>query len=49
MIIATESLLRRVAAPTEDQIRGALSHNLCRCGTHIEILRAVRRAAGGLS
>jgi len=49
MIIATESLLRRVAAPTEDEIRGALSHNLCRCGTHIEILRAVRRAAGGLS
>jgi aerobic-type carbon monoxide dehydrogenase small subunit (CoxS/CutS family) len=25
--------------------RSALSHNLCRCGTHIEILRAVRRAA----
>jgi nicotinate dehydrogenase subunit A len=45
MIIATEGLLRRVRAPTEDQIRGALSHNLCRCGTHVEILRAVRRAA----
>ena len=48
MIIATESLLRRVAAPTEDQIRGALSHNLCRCGTHLEILAAVRLAADEL-
>jgi nicotinate dehydrogenase subunit A len=45
MIMATEGLLRRNSAPTEDEIRGALSHNLCRCGTHIEILRAVRRAA----
>jgi len=49
MIIATEGLLRRNAAPSEADIRGALSHNLCRCGAHIEILRAVRRAAGGLS
>lgn len=45
MIIATEGLLRRVPVPTEAQIRAALSHNLCRCGTHVEILRAVRRAA----
>jgi nicotinate dehydrogenase subunit A len=45
MIIAAEGLLRRVPAPTEAEIRNALSHNLCRCGTHVEILRAVRRAA----
>ncbi len=45
MIIAAEALLRRVAAPTDAQIRGELRHNLCRCGTHVEILRAVRRAA----
>ena len=45
MIIATEGLLRRLSAPTEAEIRNALSHNLCRCGTHIEILHAVRRAA----
>jgi nicotinate dehydrogenase subunit A len=49
MIVATESLLRRRAAPTEAEIRGALSHNLCRCGTHVEILRAVRRAANGVA
>jgi nicotinate dehydrogenase subunit A len=45
MIIATESLLRRVPHPTEQQIRDELSHNLCRCGTHMEILAAIRRAA----
>ncbi len=45
MIIATEALLRRVPHPTEAQIRRELQHNLCRCGTHIEILAAVRRAA----
>jgi len=45
MIMATEALLRRLPSPSEAQIRAALSHNLCRCGTHIEILRAVRRAA----
>jgi len=47
MIIATEALLRRIPRPDEAEIRGALSHNLCRCGTHVEILRAVRRAACG--
>jgi nicotinate dehydrogenase subunit A len=45
MIIATEGLLRRVGQPTERQIRDELAHNLCRCGTHMEILAAVRRAA----
>lgn len=45
MIIAVEALLRRDPAPTERVIRAALDHNLCRCGTHIEILRAARRAA----
>ena len=45
MIIATEALLRRVPHPTEAQIRRELQHNLCRCGTHLEILAAVRRAA----
>ncbi|MCK8783088.1 (2Fe-2S)-binding protein [Roseomonas sp. NAR14] len=45
MIMATEALLRRHPRPDEAQIRAALSHNLCRCGTHVEILRAARRAA----
>jgi nicotinate dehydrogenase subunit A len=44
MIIATVALLRRQPRPSEEQVCAALSHNLCRCGTHLEILQAVRRA-----
>ena len=45
MMMATAALLRRHPQPSDAQARAALSHNLCRCGTHIEILAAVRRAA----
>jgi nicotinate dehydrogenase subunit A len=45
MIIATAALLRRDPAPNEKTIREALARHLCRCGTHVEILAAVRRAA----
>ncbi|MGE0716889.1 MAG: 2Fe-2S iron-sulfur cluster-binding protein, partial [Alphaproteobacteria bacterium] len=31
--------------PTEEQIKAALADNLCRCGTHLRIVRAVKRAA----
>ena len=44
MIMTTKALLDRNPDPTEEQIRRALSANLCRCGTHLEILAAVRRA-----
>jgi nicotinate dehydrogenase subunit A len=44
MIIATVSLLNRNADPDEAEIREALRHHLCRCGTHMEILAAARRA-----
>lgn len=45
MIMSTVALLSRQPRPTEAQVRDALSHNLCRCGTHLEILEAVRLAA----
>ena len=45
MIMMTVSLLAHTPAPTEQQIRDALSANFCRCGTHVEIIRAVQRAA----
>ena len=45
MVMSTVALLRRVPHPTDAQARAALSHNLCRCGTHLEILAAVQRAA----
>ena len=46
MIMQSAALLARNAKPTEDQIRQELAANLCRCGTHIRIVRAVKRAAG---
>jgi nicotinate dehydrogenase subunit A len=45
MIMQSAALLRRTPKPTEDQIRQELAANLCRCGTHLRILRAVMRAA----
>ena len=45
MIVATTALLRRNPSPDEATIRRALAGHLCRCGAHVEILDAVRRAA----
>lgn len=47
MIIATVALLRRNETPSDAEIRSALKHHLCRCGTHLEILAAVRAALAG--
>jgi nicotinate dehydrogenase subunit A len=46
MIMKSKELLDRTPDPTELEIRHALAANLCRCGTHNNIIRAVRRAAG---
>jgi len=46
MIITTAALLWQTPHPSEAQIREALDGNLCRCGSHLRILRAVRRAEG---
>jgi len=45
MIARAEGLLRETIKPTEDEMRTAMAPSLCRCGTHMRILRAVRRAA----
>jgi nicotinate dehydrogenase subunit A len=45
MVMTAAALLARTPAPEERDIREALKGNLCRCGTHMRILRAVRRAA----
>ena len=45
MMMRAQALLRRNANPTDDDIRTELEPHLCRCGTHMRILRAVRRAA----
>ena len=45
MIISAAALLWKVPHPTETQVRSALDGNLCRCGSHARILRAVQRGA----
>jgi 4-hydroxybenzoyl-CoA reductase subunit gamma len=45
MIMAAEALLRRNPAPTDSEIRTALSGNLCRCTGYVKIIEAVKAAA----
>ena len=49
MIMAAHEILDRYPHPTEQQVREGLSQNLCRCGTHSRIIRAVLRAADYLN
>jgi nicotinate dehydrogenase subunit A len=46
MIISTKALLLRNPHPSEAEVLEALRYNLCRCGAHIEIMRAAMLAAG---
>jgi nicotinate dehydrogenase subunit A len=46
MIISTKALLMRNPYPSEAEVLESLRYNLCRCGAHIEIVRAAMRAAG---
>lgn len=47
MIMQAVALTRGNPRPSQAQVRSALNGNLCRCGTHLRILRAVQRATGG--
>ena len=46
MIMRAQALLDRNSSPSDEEIRTHMQPNLCRCGTHMRILRAVKRAAG---
>jgi aerobic-type carbon monoxide dehydrogenase small subunit (CoxS/CutS family) len=48
MVMRAESLLQKNQNPSDEEIRVHMQPNLCRCGTHMRILRAVRRAAEAL-
>ena len=48
MIMRAQALLDRKPGPTEAEIRMHMEPNLCRCGTHMRILRAIRRASEAL-
>ena len=49
IIMGAKALLDRNPHPGEDEIRAALDRNLCRCGTHTRIVRAIQRAASSMS
>ena len=45
MIMQAAALLKKNPKPTVPEIKAALQNNLCRCGTHLRIVRAVKRAS----
>ncbi len=54
IFVTTYDLLRRIPNPADEQVKAALSRNLCRCGAHASILRAIARSidappSGGVS
>ena len=46
MIMQAAAFLAKTPKPTEAEIKEAMANNNCRCGTHVRILRAVKRASG---
>lgn len=46
MIIATVSLLKENPSPSEDEIIDAMNRNVCRCGTYVNIVKAIKLASG---
>ena len=49
MIMQAAAFLQTNRKPSETQIREALAGNLCRCGTHLRIVRAVKRASESMA
>jgi len=49
IIMSAAALLAKTPRPTDAEVAAALDRNLCRCGTHARILRAIRRAAEAAS
>jgi nicotinate dehydrogenase subunit A len=45
MIMQAKAFLDQIAKPTEAEIKAAMAANLCRCGSHAQIVRAVQRVA----
>lgn len=48
MMMRAQALLERPSAPTDEEIRQHMEPNLCRCGTHMRILAAIREASDTL-
>ncbi len=48
MVMSARALLAQTPRPSEKQVRDALAGNLCRCGSHVRVIRAVLRAAAAM-
>ena len=48
MVVTARALLERNRRPTEADVKQALAGNLCRCGSHVRVIRAVLRAAAAM-
>ena len=49
VLMSAAALLKRNQRPSESEVRSALDHNLCRCGAHTRIIRAVLAAANEMA
>jgi len=49
MVMQAKALLSKNKNPSEEQIKQALANNLCRCGTHLRIIKAIQRAAAQMA
>jgi len=49
ILVSAAALLKRNPSPTEAEVRAALDRNLCRCGSHNRMIRAVLRAAAEMA
>jgi nicotinate dehydrogenase subunit A len=46
LVMTARAFLQQNRRPTESEVKQALAGNLCRCGSHVRVIRAVMRAAG---
>ena len=46
MVISSVSLLQKNSIPSEEEIRSGLQRNICRCGVHARVIKAVKKASG---
>lgn len=49
LVVSARAFLERTPRPSETQVREALAGNLCRCGSHVRVIRAVLRAAAAMA
>ena len=49
LVVTARAFLEQHRRPTEDEVKTALAGNLCRCGSHLRVIRAVMRAAAAMA